>query len=178
MADLTAIARPYAQAIFELAQSEGKLAQWSEMLALAGAVAGDAQIAALLSSPQLTEAQLIDLLTGICGDRLDEQARNVVRLLGENHRLAALPEIARLYEERRSRAEGAVHAELVSAFPPTAEQQQAVIEALSKRLGRDIHLECSVDAGLLGGAVIRAGDLVIDGSVRGSLARLGAALGH
>jgi F-type H+-transporting ATPase subunit delta len=178
MAELTTIARPYAQAIFELAQSEGTLAQWSDMLALAAAVAGDPQIVALIDSPQLTEAQLSELVTGICGDRLDAHGRNVIRLLAENHRLAVLPEIARLYEQRRSQAEGAVHAELISAFAPTAEQQKAVIEALKKRLGRDIQLQCSVDAALLGGAVVRAGDLVIDGSVRGRLARLGTALSH
>jgi len=178
MAELTTIARPYAQAIFELAQSEGTLAQWSDMLALAAAVAADPQIVALIDSPQLTEAQLSELVTGICGDRLDAHGRNVIRLLAENHRLAVLPEIARLYEQRRSQAEGAVHAELISAFAPTAEQQKAVIEALKKRLGRDIQLQCSVDAALLGGAVVRAGDLVIDGSVRGRLARLGTALSH
>ncbi|MGA7799599.1 MAG: F0F1 ATP synthase subunit delta [Gammaproteobacteria bacterium] len=178
MAELTTIARPYAQAIFELAHAEDRLPAWSDMLALAAAVVADPQIEALIDSPQLTEEQLSELLTGICGERLDEHGRNVIRLLAENHRLAMLPEIARLYEQRRSQAEGAVHAQLISAFAATDAQQAAVIEALKKRLGRDIQLECSVDTGLLGGAVVRAGDLVIDGSVRGRLARLGTALSH
>ena len=97
-------------------------------------------------------------------------------MLAANRRLGQLPEIAALFEIERSKAEGAVQAEMVSAYPATEAQQAEVIASLSRRLGRDVTLTCTTDASLLGGAIVRAGDLVIDGSVRGKLERLGTAL--
>ena len=101
-----------------------------------------------------------------------------MRLLAENRRLDLLPEIAALYEIQRREAEGAIKAELVTAFPASTAQQARIVESLRKRLNRDVELSCTTDAALLGGAIIRAGDLVIDGSVRGKLERLGSALSH
>jgi F-type H+-transporting ATPase subunit delta len=112
------------------------------------------------------------------GERLNDKAANFVRVLSANRRLGLLPEIATLYEIMRREAEGSVQAELVSAFPATEAQQAEVIASLRRRLGRDVTLTCTTDAALLGGAIIRAGDLVIDGSVRGKLDRLGTALSH
>jgi len=178
MAELTTIARPYAQAIFELAREQDRLAPWSQTLNLLAAIAVDPQLGALIDNPRLTESQLADLFVEIAGDALDDTGRNTVRLLAHNRRLTTLPEIARLYDQMRSEAEGAVQAELISAQPVSDAQARAVSEALKRRLGRDVQLESRVDETLLGGAVIRAGDLVIDGSVRGRLARLGSALSH
>lgn len=178
MAESTTVARPYAQAVFQRAQETQSLDAWTSTLSVAASVAANPDMQQLIDSPKLTETQLADLFAEVCGEGLGDEGRNLVRLLAENRRLAVLPEIATLFEELRSEAEGAVQAELISAFPATETQKAEVIAALKKRLGRDIQLEAKTDSALLGGAVIRAGDLVIDGSVRGKLARLSTALGH
>jgi F-type H+-transporting ATPase subunit delta len=176
MAEAITVARPYAQAAFMYASAQQALKDWSDMLSLLAAIADDAAMQALLDSPNLTETQLADLFINIAGDQLTGNGANFVRVLAANRRLQLLPEIAALYEIQRRAAEGRIQAELVTAFPASESQQAAVIASLRRRLERDIELSCSIDAGLIGGAIVRAGDLVIDGSVRGKLERLGAAL--
>jgi F-type H+-transporting ATPase subunit delta len=176
MAEAITVARPYAQAAFMYANAQQALKDWSDMLSLLATIADDADMHELIDSPHLTEAQLADLFIQVAGDNINDSGANFIRILAENGRLALLPEIAALYEIQRRAAEGSVQAELVTAFPASEAQQAEVIASLSKRLGRDIELSCTTDHDLLGGAIIRAGDLVIDGSVRGKLERLGAAL--
>ncbi len=178
MAELTTIARPYAQAVFKLAREQQALDRWADMLGLAAVVASDAEMSRLIDNPRLTEHQLAELFSEVCGDGLDAQGRNMIRTLAENRRLKALPEIHRLYLALKSEAEGAIQAELISARPVSEVQKQAILESLKKRFGREVELDCRIDESLVGGAVIRAGDLVIDGSVRGKLARLATALSH
>jgi F-type H+-transporting ATPase subunit delta len=178
MAEKLTIARPYAQAAFLFAKDSQALGAWSEMLELLAVLAADPSMAGLIDSPRLTEMQRANLFIDIGGEHLDDKGRNFIRLLAENRRLALLPEIAALYEVQRREAEKTVRAELVSAFPVSDTHKAAVTEALKKRLGREIELDCSTDSALLGGAIIRAGDLVIDGSVRGKLERLGGTLNH
>ena len=178
MAEASTVARPYAQAAFMYAAEQQAMREWSGMLALLAEVVADAAMARLIESPRLTEKQLADLVIDVCGDRLNAKGANFVRILAANRRLELLPDIAAQFEIQRQEAEGTIKAELVSAYPATVEQQARIIESLRRRLGKDIELSCSTDAGLLGGAIIRAGDLVIDGSVRGKLERLGSALTH
>jgi len=178
MAETITVARPYAQAAFLFANSGNALKQWSEMLALLAAIVSDADMRRLIDSPRVTENQLADLVIRVGGEHIDGNCANFVRVLAENHRLVLLPEIAALYEIQRRNAEGRVQAELISAFPASEAQQARIIESLRRRLGRDVELTVTTDASLLGGAIIRAGDLVIDGSVRGKLQRLGSALSH
>jgi len=178
MAEAITVARPYAQAAFEFAAAQNQLREWSDMLALLAGVVTDADMAVLLDSPRLTEQQLSGLIINVCGDRLSEKGANFVRVLAANRRLELLPDIAAMYEIQRQQAEGSIKADLVSAYPATEEQQARIIESLRRRLDKQIELRCSTDASLIGGAIIRAGDLVIDGSVRGKLQRLGSALNH
>ncbi len=178
MAEAITVARPYAQAAFEFASAQHMLKDWSEMLSLLAAIAADAAMQELINSPHLTEAQLADLFIQVAGENINEKCANLVRVLAANGRLLLLPEIAAIFEIERRAAEGTVRAELVTAFPASEAQQAAVIASLRKRLGRDIELRCATNAELLGGAIIRAGDLVIDGSVRGKLQRLGMELSH
>jgi F-type H+-transporting ATPase subunit delta len=178
MAETQTIARPYAHAAFLYARGQHRLKEWSDMLSLLAAIAGDPAMCELVDSPHLTEQQLADLFIQIGGELLDDKCANFVRVLADNRRLGLLTDIAALYEIQRRDAEGTVLAELVSAYPASEAQQAKVIESLRRRLGREVELTCSTDAGLLGGAIIRAGDLVIDGSVRGKLERLGTALSH
>ena len=178
MAESLTIARPYAQAAFLVAEQHHTLKDWSEMLALLAAISSDPAMAAVIDNPQLTETQVADLFISIGGERVNEKCQNFIRLLAENGRLQLLPDIAAAFEVQRREAEHTVQAQLVTAYPASETQKDAVIAALKKRLERDIELECSTDPGLLGGAIIHAGDLVIDGSIRGKLERLGNALTH
>jgi len=174
MAELATIARPYARAAFEYAQAEGKLAQWSEALAVASATVADAEVKKLLDHPRITPQQLVDLIADVAGARLEQSTRNFVSTLAENRRLGLLPEIAAMYETLRSEAESRAEVEVISAAPLDQAQQDRLASALKKRLQREVRLQCSVDPALVGGAIVRCGDLVIDGSVKVRLARLAA----
>jgi F-type H+-transporting ATPase subunit delta len=176
MAETTTVARPYAQAIFKLGREAGDFKKWSDMLGTAAMVARDPTMLALIESPRAEHAQLAGLFAGVCGERLDDRARNLLKLLAQNGRLALLPVIAELYEQMRAEAEGSVEAELIAAMDVDAAAQDKIAQALKARLKREVTLTFKVDPALLGGAIVRAGDLVIDGSVRGRLQKLASAL--
>ena len=172
MAERATIARPYAKAAFEYARDAGAFAPWSQGLRTAGEIVADPRVADLSKSPQFSTADVANLVTGVAGTKLDAGMQNFVRVLAENHRLLLLPEIAAHYEELRSEVENTVDVEVVSAVALNADQQDTLSKALSTRLKRKVRMHTSVDADLLGGAVVRAGDLVIDGSLKGRLQRL------
>jgi len=176
MSELNTVARPYAQAAFDLAREAGTLAQWSDMLSFAAAVSTDEAMREAIDSPNLSVNEQADLFTQVCGDQLDEQGQNFVKLLAENRRLTLFPEIAALYEELRADAEGTLEATVVSAKPISDAQQQDMASALKARFNRDVVLHVEIDESIIGGAVIRAGDTVIDGSARGKLEKFAHAL--
>ena len=178
MAERITIARPYAKAVFKLASSQKRMPQWSEALGLGASVVADPRVAALLTNPGVSAEQLVGLVTGVGGSRFDEQARNFIATLAANRRLSYLPEIAARYEQLRADAERTVEVTVTSAVELSAAQKTHYAEALAKRLGREVHLSCHTDPSLLGGAVVRADDLVIDGSVRAGLTQLAAAAAH
>jgi F-type H+-transporting ATPase subunit delta len=178
MAENITIARPYAQAIFSLAQEQGDLKGWSDILQFAATVAADPEMVAVIDSPRFDTNQMADLFIDICGDKLNDAGKNMIRVLADNDRLSLLPEVAELYEAERASVEGTIVAEVISASTLNDAQQKNIAEALKKRLGRDVTLECKIDESLLGGAIIRAGDVVIDGSVVGKLEKLTSALAH
>lgn len=174
--DNTTIARPYAKAVFELAQSQNVLAEWSDFLntLAAGLTAADTKL--LLEDPRLTPVQTGDVLVTALGDAATQQQRNFVRLLAENDRLAVVGEIADLYAEERAKAEQVADVTVVSAFTVTDAQQAAIQAKLAARLGANIRIETQVDESLVGGAIIKMGDQIIDGSVKGRLEKMTAAL--
>lgn len=172
MAELHTLARPYAKAAFELARDAKALGQWSQTLKTLAAAVGDAQVAALLGNPRLSRGDVAAVLITALGDKLDGQARNFVQLLAENGRLPTLGAIAEEYEALRAQAEQRVEVEITTATAVGEAQQQALLAALRKRLARELEVSWKTDASLVAGAVIRAGDLVIDGSVAGELAQL------
>lgn len=176
MAEQVTVARPYAQAVFELAQAEKDLPGWSAMLGLLAEAVSLGEVWEVINSPRLTRTAAAELIGEIGGERFSEEFRNFVRVLADNRRLGVIPEIAALFEQLRSAAEARVTAQVVSAQDLSETQKAQIAESLHKRLGREVELSCSVDASLLGGAVIRAGDLVIDGSARGKLEKLAAQL--
>jgi len=172
MAETTTLARPYAKAAFEVALQDKALDQWSKMLGLSAAVAGQESVNAVLKDPSLSSAQIADSFVSVCGDDLDEKGKNFVRLLAENKRLLLLPEVAELYEILKANQEKSVDVEITTAFEISSEIADKLADALKSRLEREINLATNVDQSILGGAVIRAGDTVIDSSVRGKLTKL------
>jgi F-type H+-transporting ATPase subunit delta len=176
MAERITTARPYAKAIFALARQGNTLAATSASLTRAAEVVADPRVHALLGSPHVTAAQLAEFVTGVTGDALDEYGRNFIALLAQNRRLGFLPEIAALFERMKSDVENAVDVEVVSATPLSSDQESRYAAALQKKLGRTVRLHTKVDGSLLGGAVLKAGDLVIDGSIKGRLERLATEL--
>lgn len=172
MAEKVTIARPYAQAAFATAKDEGDLKGWSNMLQCAAVAAADEAMEAVVANPLIGKDQLVTLFLDLCGAGTKDSGKNMIRLLAENGRLDVLPEIAALYEEMRAEAEAKVEAEVVSAKALSESQKSAIAAALAKRLGREVSLVCSTDESLLGGAIIRSGDMVIDGSVVGKLDKI------
>ena len=176
MAERATIARPYAKAAFEYAREANAFAAWSQALARLAEIVADPRVAALTKSPQWSAADVANLITDIAGASLNDGMQNFVGVLAENHRLLLLPEIAAHYEEFRSAVENTVDVEVVSAVKLDAAQSDKLSAALTRRLKRNVRMRTSVDATLLGGAVLRAGDLVIDGSLKGRLQRLATEL--
>jgi F-type H+-transporting ATPase subunit delta len=179
MAETITLARPYAKAVFEIADAHGALQHWSELLAVLAGLSRDHSVQVMLGDPQVPStvcAEVLIELAAKAGAKLDQQARNFVKLLAEYHRLSILPEIAADYATLRAEAEGTIEVEVRAGIKLDAEEQTRISSALGKKLGRKVKLNCVTDKSLIGGAIIRAGDLVIDGSVRDKLGRLAAAM--
>ncbi|MGH1373059.1 MAG: F0F1 ATP synthase subunit delta [Cellvibrionaceae bacterium] len=176
MAELTTLARPYAKAAFESADAAGELQKWSEMLTLAAAVSQQDGMIKALVSPALTAQQKAKAFVDVCGDELNASAVNLMNVLADNQRLTLLPQIQELFEYHKAQREQSVDVEVTTAFELAGDLQDKLAKALSAKLDREVSLTASVDKALLGGALVRAGDTVIDGSVRGRLAKLAEAM--
>lgn len=176
MSDMTPLARPYARAAFELASSRNELQAWDDELALLAAIAVDERVDGLLADPRVPRGDKARLMLDLSEGQVRDEVRNFLQLLAENGRLSALPAIREEYAALKAETEKRVVARIVSFRKVTQAQEKQLLQALSTRLGCEVELECTVDESLLGGAVVRAGDLVIDGSVRGQLTRLAAHL--
>ncbi len=175
MSDLTTIARPYAKAAFDFAVEKQQLTQWSEMLAFAAEVTNNEQINELLTSSASAE-KLAEIFIAICGEQFDEFGQNLIKVMAENGRLQALPDVFEQFVALKKEFEKNVDVEVISATELSEQQLSDISSKLEQRLERKVQLNCSVDETLLGGVVIRAGDLVIDNSARGRLNRLSDAL--
>lgn len=176
MADYSTQARPYAKAVFELAREAKALGVWSEALAALSKLVSTPALARLIGHPALTRTELAGVFTQALGGKLSAEAVALVRLLVENGRVQTLPTIAAQFEQLRAEAEARVDVEITSASEVPQAQRQQLAAAVKKRLRRDVAITWKTDAELIAGALIRAGDLVIDGSVRGELDRLQTAL--
>lgn len=177
MAELTTLARPYAKAVFDAAQDQNAVDQWDQALAFAAQVAADQEVKNILANPGLSEQRKAELFAECFEEPLPEALRNFLLILAENKRLALLPEVATLFSLYRADLERTVKLAVNTAFELSADEQQKLIKALSEKLERKVELETAVDQNLIGGVVVRTGDLVIDASVRGKLARMAKALG-
>lgn len=176
MAELSTLARPYAKAAFQYAADANDLQGWSQNLAIVAAVAQQDAVEKLLSSPSYTAAQQAEKTIEVCGDAITDKIRGFMQVLAENRRLQLLPQIYQQFEVLKANREKTVEVDVVSATEISTEQQNKLASALSAKLERDVNMQVSVDDSLIGGAVVRAGDTVIDGSIRGRLAKLAEAL--
>jgi len=172
VAERATIARPYAKAAFEAALPGRAFAQWSAGLTVAAEIVADPRVTALIKNPEVATADIAEFIIGVAATKLDARMQNFVRILAENHRLLLLPEILAHYEVMRADVENTVDVEVISAVKLDAAQADKLTGALTTRLKRRVNMRNSVDASLLGGAIIHAGDLVIDGSLKGRLQRL------
>jgi len=178
MSSLTTLARPYAKAAFELAEAGNDLAGWDGMLTLAEVIASEESIAGLLENPLVGAARVVKLMTDIGGEHFNEKFRDFISVLGSNGRLPLLPEISVLFRRLRQEAEKRLHVRVVSAVPLEEDQTSRMRDALARRFESEIELESEIDPAVLGGAVIYAGDQVIDGSLLGRLHKLEQNLSH
>ena len=175
MAESITVARPYAQAAFDEARKLGDLKGWSDTLQAAAQSMANAEVRAVVTSPRVIRSQLESLMLALSGGS-SQGEQNFIKLLTESQRLTLLPEIAAHFEALRAEEEKSVDVLVTTAFDLDETQKQKMTVALKKRLGREIRLSCAVDNKLLGGAIIRAGDKVIDGSARSQLSELATAL--
>jgi F-type H+-transporting ATPase subunit delta len=172
VAEKTTIARPYAKAAFQEARGDKDLSRWSETLRAAGTAVSDPRVHELLGNPSVSGEDLAQFVMGVSGPALDEHGQNFFRMLAENHRLGYLPEISTLFDEYKDEAESVIDVTVTSAAPIDSAQQQALSKALERKLKRTVRLHCATDSTLIGGAILRAGDTVIDGSLLSRLKRI------
>ncbi len=178
MADFTTAARPYANAVYDIANETSSLDSWSDALANLAAVVGDAQISELLDSPETGKAEKAALVLQVLGDNLNQQQQNLVKLMAENGRLKLMPDVVEQFEVARAKAENKIEAEVVSAFELTPEQTDELVNTLKNKLGCDVTLTTTIDESLIGGVVIKAGDTIIDASMKSQLDSLALSLGR
>ncbi|MDC3332820.1 F0F1 ATP synthase subunit delta [bacterium] len=176
MAELNSLARPYAKAAFEFANAADDLANWSTQLKTAFAVSQNEKMVAMLSSPALTTTQQAEQFIAVCGDELTGGIQNFIKILADNKRLLLLPSIAILFEEFKANREKRVNVEVATAYELDADIQAKLATALTGKLDRDVTVNTVIDKALIGGIVVRAADVVIDGSLRGRLDKLAEAL--
>ena len=176
MADNASIARPYAKAVFDLAQEANAYDAWTAALEQLAVISNDADFSSLVSDPRVDGGKVAELLTDLAKDSLPEGGANLINLLVQNDRLDSLADISQQYTDLVAKAKALVNAEVITAKPLTDDQKSSLAAALEQRLGLKVELEETVDADLVGGAIIKAGDLVIDGSAKGRIEKLTTAL--
>jgi F-type H+-transporting ATPase subunit delta len=176
MAELVTIARPYAQAVFDLAKDSGQLVRWSETLRLMTEVMSNDRVQLALANPSFTKDDIERFLLGICGEELDGVARNLLVILVRNDRLSVVPHILELYEQLREEYENIVEASVDSAFALSDEQLARLVARLERRTGRKVQATVAIAPELIGGVTVKIGDDVWDASVRGQLNNMATAL--
>ncbi len=172
MSELSTLARPYAQAVFKTAQTSNSSSEWSDMLSFLSVVMQDKEMIALIGNPKVNQQQLTTLLLDIAQDQLNEAGKNLLKLLVENGRLTLAPQISELYEALKADHEGYIDVEVISAYALSKEEKKSFATTLKKQLNKKVQITTSIDKSLIGGFLAKAGDTVIDGSIKGQLQQL------
>lgn len=178
MTDFTTAARPYANAVYDTASESNSLDSWGDALSNLAAVISDAQMSDLLERPDLGKAEKGELILKVLGDKLTDKQQNLVRLMAENNRLKLMPDVLAQFEVARAKAENKIEAEVTSAFELSAEQLSELVNTLKNKLGSDVTVTTSIDKSLIGGVIIKAGDTIIDASMKSQLDSLALSLGR
>lgn len=178
MTDFTTAARPYANAVYDLAHESSELDSWSDALTNLAAVVNDAQMSKLLDAPESGKSQKGELIIQVLGDKLNDQQQNLVKLMAENGRLKLMPDVLEQFEVARAKAENKIEAEVISAFELSAKQTSELVDTLKNKLGCEVTLTTTIDKSLIGGVIIKAGDTIIDASMKSQLNSLALSLGR
>jgi F-type H+-transporting ATPase subunit delta len=178
MSDFTTAARPYANAVYDIANETGALQSWGDALANLAKVVANEQMSELLDSPELGKKQKGDLLIQVLSDKLTQQQQNFVKLMAENGRLKLMADVLEQFEVARAKAENKVEAEVISAFELSEQQTNELVKTLKNKLGCDVTLTTTIDESLIGGVIIKAGDTIIDASMKSQLDSLALSLGR
>lgn len=176
MAEFATLARPYAKAVFDLAVETDKLDDWSNRLKFLTAVVKDSTMATVIANPKVDQDTLTSLLLDVCDEHLDNEGINLLKILLDNNRLQAIPSLTFQYKELKARHQGYLNVEIVSPYPVEPVQQEEIETALRKRLNKNVDVNITLKKSLIGGCLIRAGNEVIDVSMKGHLQRLAAEL--
>jgi len=176
MAEISTIARPYAVAAYKLGKEQKALAKWSEMLGFATAVANNAQMQAYIQDPKVVSSDLQAAFLKVCGEKLNENAQNLIKVLVEYGRLSILPAITSAFEELKAQDEGVLDAQIISAAKISDKEVKDLVKRLETKFGKKITASVTVDPEIIGGIKIVVGDTVIDASVKGQLQNLAYAL--
>ena len=172
MSELATLARPYAAAVFKRAKETHATAKWSQSLAFMSAVLMNKDISVVVDNPKVNKQRLLELMLDICQDHINDENENFLKLLIHNNRLNLLTPIAKLFEAYKAEDEGYIDVEVISAYSLSKEAKHDLTTTLEKTLGKKTHMNVTVDKSLIGGVLVRAGDKVIDGSIRGRLQQL------
>ena len=172
MAEAITVARPYAVAAWRHAEAEGKVDLWAEMLQLMADIVRNETMSKIVTDPRVGTDRLSQLMLDICGGRISDTAESFIKLLVENGKLSLMPEIYAVFAAMKAEAGGAVDATLLAAYPVNAKFEQSIAAAMQKKLNREVKFTTEEDKSLLGGVIIRAGDMVIDASIRGQIESL------
>jgi F-type H+-transporting ATPase subunit delta len=175
MSELTTIARPYARAAFDYALEQNRIEDWQSMLVFATEVVKNPSIVELLKS-SLSADKVTEIFIQICAEQLDSNGQNLIKVMAENNRLNTLPEVSKMFSELKAEHDKEIEVSVLSAVELDAKQQTSLSASLEKRLARKVKLNCRVDESVVGGLLIKAGDMVIDSTIRGKLDRLTTAL--
>jgi F-type H+-transporting ATPase subunit delta len=178
MSDFTTAARPYANAVYDIAHQGSALESWGDALANLAAVITDAQMNRLLDDPELGKKQKGELVNQVLGDKLTDKQQNLVKLMADNGRLKLMPDVLAQFEAARAKAENKLEAQVISAFELSAQQTNELVNTLKNKLGCDITLTTTIDESLIGGVIIKAGDTIIDASMKSQLDSLALSLGR
>jgi F-type H+-transporting ATPase subunit delta len=176
MSELATLARPYAAAVFKRAKETNATDKWSQSLAFMSAVLSDKDISVVVDNPTVNNEKLSTLMLDICQEHVDEEGANFLKLLVQNRRLTLVPYIAEIFEAYKADDEGYVDVEVTTAYAFSKEEKQSFAAKLEKSLSKKVHMKISVDKSLIGGVLVRAGDRVIDGSIKGQLQQMQKAL--
>jgi F-type H+-transporting ATPase subunit delta len=176
MSELATLARPYAAAVFKRAKETDSAAIWSTSLTFMSAVLNDSDINAIVDNPKVSKQRLVTLILDICQGQIDSEGENFIKLLVQNNRLSLIPVITQLFETYKAEDEGYIDVEVTTAYSFSEEAEKDFIATLEKTLGKKVNINVTVDSSLIGGVLVRAGDRVIDGSIKGQLQHMQKAL--